>query len=484
MTALRSTLRLAPWATLLLGAACKVGPDYVAPESTAPDAWHRELRLGMKEGPARLERWWTQLDDPLLDELIEEARSGNPGLGVAIARIRESRAQLDAARGERGPDLNAQGSYNRSKRSQNGANSGVSGFQFEPRDFWTLGLEASWEADFFGRVRRLNEAARADLEASVEAYRDVLVVLLAEVAQAYVDVRLFQERLRIAEGNVEIQARTLELAEGRFETGLSPELDVSQARTTLSSTRAEIPPLRAGMESSMYRLATLLGRNPGDLHGRLEVPAAIPAAPGEITVGLPADVIRQRPDIRRAERELAAQTARIGVATTELYPQFSLVGSLDLQSRKVGDLPEGDSLAWSIGPSFRWNLWDRDRVRSAIEVQDARAERLLHAYEETVLRALEEVETTLVVHAEETLRRNELGAAVEEALRSVEWVEVLYEEGLVDYQNVLDAQRTLFGLQDVLAQSEGRITTNLVGLYRALGGGWQESEPVSAVEED
>jgi NodT family efflux transporter outer membrane factor (OMF) lipoprotein len=307
----------------------------------------------------------------------------------------------------------------------------------------------------------------------VEDYRDVLVVLLAEVGVNYVDAIALQERIQLADQNVQAQRDSLQLTQDRFDAGLTSALDVAQAESNLANTEARIPQLETRLTAALNRIAVLLGENPGSVHDELLGRTEIPRSPDEILIGIPADVVRQRPDIRRAERELAAQTARIGLATAGLYPRFSLTGFLGLDSASIGDLVDGDSVTWSVGLPFVSHLFDGGRTRGRIQVEEARTDQLLSAYELTVLTALEEVENALVAFAQEKARRDRLARAVDASARSVELVRTQYMAGLTNFQNVLDSQRSLTDQQDQLAESEGLVIENLITLYRALGGGWQ-----------
>ena len=321
------------------------------------------------------------------------------------------------------------------------------------------------------------EAAEADLEASQEDLRDVLVSLLAEVALNYVEVRTYQARLAVAEENLEAQDETYQLTQWRYQAGLSDELAVQQARYNLESTRSQIPTLRTGLEEAMNRIAVLLGEQPGKVHEELKKPVPIPVAPLKVAVGVPADVLRRRPDVRRAERELAAQTARIGVATADLYPKLSLSGSIGLEALSLNDLFSSATKTVSGGSQITWPIFNGGAIRQNIEVQSALQEQALIAYEAAVLSALEEVENALVAYAEEQGRRDALREAEEAAQKAVELAQQKYQAGLTDFNNVLEAQRSLLTFQDQLAQSEGTVTSNLVRLYKALGGGWKSMAP-------
>ena len=460
-------------ATLLavvLLAGCAVGPDYVAPESDVPDIWHVQLTEGLAEGEADLQTWWTVLNDPLLESLIDRGIAGNLDLMQAVARIDEARAQRGVARGELFPSTDGIGSYRRDRLSEE-THPTIPG-RSRTDNFYSVGLDASWELDVFGRIRRSVEAATADLQAAVEDYRDVLVILSATIAANYVDVRTFQERIQYARSNAKRQRSSLRLTTDRNRAGLAPDLDVRQAELNLATTESVIPAFESQLAQAVHRLGVLLGMYPSALYGELEEPKPIPRPPERILVGVPADLMRQRPDIRRAERVLAGETARIGVATADLYPRFFLLGSFTVDALTVGSLGTAAARSWSVGPSLRWNIFSGGRVRSNIKAQDARTVQALLGYESTVLTALEETENFLVAYAREAERREALIRSVVAARESVGLVLTLYRTGLTDFQNVLDMERSLFDQEDQLAASEGQVTQNLIGVYRALGGGW------------
>lgn len=448
-----------------------VGPDYTPPETKMPDAWHQAATEGLAEGEANLQTWWDTLNDPVLADLIDRAGQGNLDLKEAVARIREARARLGIASGEQFPDIDGQGFFERSRTSK-GITEAVPPPQDRTDNFYGMGLDSSWEIDFWGRIKRSIESADASLKASIEDYRDVVVLLLADVASNYVEVRALQARIRLARANVEIQRRTLQLTKDRLEAGIAPELDVRQAELNLATTESVIPTLQILLVQAINRLGVLLGEHPSTLHAELAKPASIPKPPEEVTVGLPADLLRQRPDIRRAERSLAAQTAQIGVATADLYPRFSLLGTFALEAVDGVKFFDSGNQAYGFGPAFRWNIFDGGRIRNNIKAQDALTEQVLVRYENTVLRALEDVENSMVAYVQERDRREALARSVVAAERSVEIVEQAYIIGLTDFQNVLDTQRSLFEQQDALAESEGDVTQNLIRIYKALGGGW------------
>ncbi len=464
----------------LLLSACTVGPDYKKPESKLPETWHNQPDAGeTAEAPTDLAHWWTTLNDPTLNSLIEKSVAGNHDLRIASARLHEARAQRGVAAADQYPTVNADGSYSRSKSSDN-----TSGFSsptgWSGDDLYQVGFDASWELDIWGRVRRSVEAADADLGAASEDRRDVLIALLAEVARNYVELRSLQERLAIAEANVASQKETYELSKGRTEAGITSGLDVARSEAQLTSTRAQIPALLSQIAASTHRLAVLTGQQPGALETQLSAAAALPAKPAKVPVGLPSDLLRRRPDIRRAERELAAATARIGVAKGDLFPRFSLTGSFGFSANEDENLFQSDSKFWSIGPTMRWPIFDAGRIRNNIEVQNARQEAAVARYEKSILTGLEDVENSLVSYSREQARRKELVDSEAAAKRAVDLATALHSRGLTDFLSVLDAQRALYVIQDSRAVSDRTVLVNLISLYKALGGEWEETAKVSS----
>lgn len=453
---------------LVMAACSKVGPDYVKPTTQAPDAWRGATASGLNAGkpePQTLAAWWSRFNDPQLSSLVERAAAHNLDLKQAEARLREAHARRGLARAALLPTVDASGQASRSLASKTLGN-GKTG------NLFTTGFDAKWELDLWGGTRRAVEAADATLESRAEDQRDVLVSLLAEVALNYLEVRTYQTRLQVTEAGLEAQEQTLQLAVWRYQAGLADELAVQQARTNLESTRASIPSLRTGLEEAANRLAVLLGEQPGAVHEEIMTPQPIPAAPADIAVGVPADILRQRPDIRRAERNLAAQTAEIGVAKAELYPKFTLDGSIGVEALSLGKLFTANSHTASESALLSWRIFDAGSVRNNIKAQSALQEQYLLAYEAAVLGALEEVENALAAYAGEEKRRQALTAATEAAQIAADLARNKYQAGLSDFIDVLDAERSLLTVQDQLAQSVGAASSDVVRLYKALGGGW------------
>ena len=459
---------------VVFASACKVGPDYEQPtplphEQPLPDRWHTAAMVGLDAGESDLQTWWTVFNDRKLEELLQRAQLENLNLQQAVARISEARAFVGVARGERMPVVDAVGDVNVGQQSQARLPIELPGAT-DTNTLLSIGVDAAWEMDIFGKFARNIESAEAGYDATIEDYRDVLVSLLAEVALSYVDVRAFQERIEFARDNVESQRDSLQLTRDRFDAGLTSALDVAQAESNLGDTESTIPRLEQNLNFALNRLAVLLAVSPGALHSELSRERDVPTPPPSLAVGIPANVMRQRPDIRAAERSLASQTALIGVATADLYPSFSLRGFFTFNWGNIGD--ESTGTAWSIIPGFNWNLFDRGRIQSRVRVEEARTQQAFLAYEQTVLIALEDVENSMIAYFKEQERRDRLSEAADAAQRAVELVRTQYLAGLTNFQNVLDSQRSLFRFQDQLAESEGLTVQNLIVLYRSLGGGW------------
>lgn len=460
--------------SMLFGCAA-VGPDYVPPEVSTPEKWNASSAdkiVYESDFLQKMAHWWTTLDDPTLSSLIDRALQGSLDLRISVARVREARARRGIINANRFPTINSKG-FALKVKSSDAIAGGID------TDLYAVGFDAGWEVDVFGGVRRSVEAADAALEASREGLHGVMVSLLAEVGLNYVELRSLQTRLAIAEENQNAQKETYEITQVRYASGLTSELDVEQAKYSLQETKSQIPPLKVGIEQAENRLAVLLGQNPGTLKDELIKPLPVPVTPIEVAVGVPAETLRRRPDVRKAERLLAAQTAKVGVATAELYPTFSLMGTIGLEALSLDDLFSTGSRTYGIGPSFHWNVFDSGRIRQNIEVQNALQEQALLSYESTVLGALADVENALVAYANEQMRRQSLVEGAQAAKRAVTLAQNQYTSGLIDFQNVLNAQRALLSLQSQQAASDAAVTSGLIRLYKALGGGWTSLEPVS-----
>ncbi|MEM7165136.1 MAG: efflux transporter outer membrane subunit [Planctomycetota bacterium] len=452
---------------------CAVGPDYSEPALEVPEHFSSELGGGLVSGAIELREWWRTLGDSTLDSLIQRALQNNLDLEESLSRIQEARARRGVARTDLLPRFDATGDYQRNQLSKETALGPVS-----PRSSseFFAGVEASWELDIWGRNRRLVESATADVQASVEEARAVLILVLAETALSYVELRSLQERLRIARSNVDLQQQTVELTESKFAANLVSKLDVAQARSSHARAQSTVPTLEAAAQAVRNRLSVLLGLYPGELEAELSNVVPIPVPPASIAVGVPANIVRQRPDIRRAERQLAAQTARIGVARGDLYPRLTLSGTLGFGAENASDLFSGDASLFGLGPSVVWNLFDRGRIHSNISAEEARATTALLDYRRTVLLAVEEIENAMASFSKEQISRDSLVVAVEEARDAVRLSRDQYRLGLVSFQSVIDTQTQLFVLEDRLAAKEALITTELIVLFTALGGGWESRD--------
>jgi multidrug efflux system outer membrane protein len=456
----------------LLLSGCVVGPDYRQPELPSNEGWSEAAdesgRISSER--AELARWWTAFGDPTLDSLVERAMDANLDLQAAAARVREARALAGQTRADLLPQIDSSGSATRNRFSENG----VLPVPGDPEtDTYTAGFDAAWELDLFGGTRRSLEAAEADIDASLEDQRAVLVSLLGEVARAYVDLRGSQRRSAVVRSNIAAAQSTLDLTNARLRAGLATELDVARAAALLAGAEAPLALSEAAARVEVHRLGVLLGVQPGDLAAELETEAPIPAPPERILVGLPSELLERRPDVRRAERQLAAATARIGAAVADRYPRFSLTGAFGLQSASSADFADAASRAWSLGPSVRWPVFSGGRITANIEVQDARAEQALVAYRQSFLTALEDVENALVNYLREWDHRRSLEAAAAAGRKSVALADDLYRKGLTDFLDVLDAERALYDAELDLAESEAASSLNMVALYKALDGGWE-----------
>lgn len=447
---------------------CKVGPNYARPRAPVASAWVDAGDPRVKSEPAADCAWWTVFNDPVLNGLVDAARAQNLDLRAAGTRIVEARAQRGIAVGNLFPQQQtAVGTYVHGQITKN------LGLPLPTSvSLYATGFNASWELDVWGRYRRTIEGATAEVDAAIEGYGETLVMLLADVAASYVEMRTFEQRLAYARKNLEIQRGSTQLAEQRFKNGAATELDVRQARSNLAQTESLIPALVAGQRRSANQLCILMGMPVMDLTGGLDA-APIPRAPAEVSIGIPADLLRRRPDVRRAEREVAAQSAQIGIAQSDLYPRLSLNGFLGYAANNFRDLFRTDSFTSFIIPSLQWNVLNYGRIANNIIAQDARLERKALEYQQTVLRGGREVEDGLIGFLQSQQAAASLQQSVAEAQRAVELVLLQYEGGVTDFNRVYNTQSTLVVQQDQLAQAQGDIALRLVDVYRALGGGWK-----------
>ncbi len=534
------------WASLVGLAAvsgCMVGPNYETPATQTPSKWSgvqpatapSSQPAGLTTEPARVDSWWRAFNDPMLESLLERAAESNLDLRVATARVREARAARSFIAADLWPQVGVSSSYDYrggslntgpkpvgqtglapkvgqaalgaaggaltsgqpvsaggiAERALNSVASTVIDEKLGPEEvahhrgqnLFQAGFDASWELDVFGGLRRAVEAADADLAAAEEGRNDVLITLLSEVALNYVQLRGFQHRLEIAVENLAAQKDTVDVTQDLLRSGFGSELEVAQAQTQYASTRSQVPLLVTAIKQSIYQLGVLLGQTPASLERELAETAPIPKVPASVAVGLPSELLRRRPDVRAAERQLAAATARVGEAMADLFPKFSLTGSFGAQSRNINHLLERDSLSWSIGPGVSWPVFDGWRIRANIEIQDAQQDQAAAVYEQTVLLAFQDVENSLVAYLNEQDRYLALTDAVRSSRLSRKLSNELYTGGLGPFLNVLEAQRAVYASQDAMVQSQTTIITNLISLYKALGGGWQPPEQAESSAE-
>jgi NodT family efflux transporter outer membrane factor (OMF) lipoprotein len=473
----RSTLSycLALGAALLwLNGCAMLGPDFETPDAKSPTSWSEEDDpLILKPSEDDTIGWWTTFNDPTLDKLIELFSTQNLTLQTAAVRILEARAQLGLVQGTIYPQ--------QQEMTGDIFTIGDEETQVTVDRYYnaaSIGFDVGWEMDFWGKYRRSIESADANLLSTIADYEDVLVSLTAETARTYVNIRTLQERIKLAQNNADRQQESLDLVNLQFEAGVVTELDVLQAKTLLSTTRAAIPNLEAALYSAKYALALLVGVLPEEIDALLEPNQPIPEVAGQVATVLPAELLRRRPDIRRAEMQAAAQSAQIGVARAELYPSFSLFGSIgwsanDIGDNSLGEIFESNSFSYTFGPAFRWQLFNYGRLKNEVRIQDARYQQTILNYQNTVLNAAREVEDAMKSLVNSFEEAKYIQASVESSERSTELSTLQYEEGLVDYQRVLDSIRSLTVRQDEFAQTKGEIATNAIGLYKAFGGGWE-----------
>lgn len=460
--------------------ACAVGPDYQPPQVAVPTSWQAQpVATGAAPDSDSLASWWNSFNDAALDQLIERAVDANRSVHEAFARVVEARARRSIAGAGLLPTLNASAGASRSDEGGSQSNSGtgfaVSGVSGQ--DSYDASLDTSWEIDLFGGQRRALESSTAQLAASEADLQDVMVTLLGDVALSYVDLRTTQARLAFAEHNLESQRSLVDIAGWRAAAGLATVLDVEQAKTSYAQTRAQIPLLQSTLAAALNRLAVLTAQLPGTLQATLSERQPLPVVPPQFVSSVPAEVMRRRPDIRRAERRLAAQTAQVGVATAALYPSLSLSGSIGVTAASASDLIADGIESNRLGLSVNVPIFRGGALRQNIKVQNALVDQALASYEATVLTAYEEVENGLTQWVNEQLRHAALIDAVDSARIARDLALAQYNSGLVDFQTVLSADQQLIATEDALAVSDGEVAANLIRLYRAFGGGWSVFPP-------
>jgi NodT family efflux transporter outer membrane factor (OMF) lipoprotein len=503
--ACKSRLYPAIIAVILLFSGCvKVGPDYVRPPTAVSPNWMEADDARVKAEPAEYRAWWEAFNDPVLNSIIDRAYHNNLSLKIAGVRVLQARAALGIAVGDIYPQtqqLHGEMTFNRiSERaflgavSQSGTRQGTrsdgnddkypkkqpAGVKFS---YWEdqIYLNAAWEIDFWGKFRRAIESADASLRMSVADYDSALVTLTADAANDYIQIRTLQKRLSIARQNVESQEESVRIAEDKFKGGLTTLLDVEQAKTSLFNTQSAIPTLKAQLQQTKNALSVLLGLPPSSLEDILAGVSDIPSPPPQVAVGIPADLLRRRPDVQSAELQAAAQCAQIGIAKADLFPAFSLTGTFGFLSTTIGKFKLSDITSWrarqvTAGPSLQWNFLNYGQITNNVRLQDARFQELLITYQNAVLQAQQEVEDSLAGFLRAQENAWYLSLTEDAAKRSLDLAVIQYRQGSTDFTTVLTAQQFLLSTQDNLASAQGNISGNLIGLYKALGGGWEIRE--------
>jgi len=468
---------------LLAAGGCMVGPDFHPPQPAGvPVGWigvsettAGQLHVATSQ-PTDLTQWWRQFNDPTLTALTEEALNNNLDIQIAMARLRQARAARGIAVGGLWPAVTASGNYQRLRTP--GTTSGDT-----TQDLYEAGFDALWELDFFGGQRRNVESADANIQAAIESIRDTQVSLIAEMALNYVQLRGYQQEIVIAQDNLKAQQHTAEITHKLFNVGFASALDSANADSNVALTESQIPVFESEAQQSIYALSVLLGRPPADLLKKLSPTGNLPRVPAEIPAGLPSDLLRRRPDIHQAEAQLHAATAQIGVAVADFFPAFSLTGLLNWHSNQLRTWwTAGSSLSFAVGPSVTWPIFQGGAIESNVRLQEALRDQAFITYEKTVLGAFQDVENALVAFSKEQQHRKALNDAVIANRKAVDLSLQLYTEGQSDFLNVLIAQRSLYASEDALVQSERSIITDLISLYKALGGGWESWPAVSQFE--
>jgi outer membrane protein, multidrug efflux system len=481
----RALMFVLPWAM-----ACAVGPRYAPPQPPLPGTF-TEAPAAAAGSDSTLATWWTEFKDPTLDRLVASAVEGNLDLKIAAARIREARAAHGIAASAALPVVAVGATYERRQRSDalppfNSIPEGNSPFGPREQSIFQAGFDAGWEIDVFGGVRRDKEAALAQVQAAEEGRRDVLVTLVADVARNYVELRTAQRQIDILDQTLKSEQETLQLADARYRAGLGTELDTARAKGQLEASAARRPTLEVACRQAIYRMGVLLGQPPESLVSELATAAPMAPTPPAVPAILPSELLSRRPDVRRAERELAAATAGIGVARADLFPRFTILGGVGWLSADAGDLGSGTSQFWSLLPGIHWPIFSGGRIRANIRVQSARQEQALGQYEKTVLAALESVEVALLQRSHELSRAESLNAAVEANRLALDLATERYTGGLESFLSVLDAQRAVYFAEDQLAQSDRDLALSVIAVHKALGGGWsvdpQSGQPVRAAD--
>jgi outer membrane protein, multidrug efflux system len=469
---------------LLLQAGCLVGPNYKPQDENAPAEWAGTKNVSSPD--TMLLQWWTEFNDANLTSLIERAMKSNLDLKLAEERIRESRAATGVANAGFWPTATVTGSDTRNHSVSKGkkivptsdpcVTTTKNILISNTSNTFQVGLDAAWELDIFGGTRRNIEAAEADLKASIEDRRDVLVTLVSEVANNYVQLRSFQQEIIIAQENLQTQQKSTEVVHKRYEGGFVSGLDVANADAQVATTMSQIPPLETSAQQTIYSISVLLGQEPASLLEELSPSSSIPLTPPEVPAGLPSEMLRRRPDIRRAEAQIHSATAQIGVATADLFPKFNLAGSMSVSASKPSGM-QWKQRSWSFGPTASWEIFSAGQISSNIKVQESLQQQAILTYKKTVLTAIQDVENALIAYTNEREHQKALIDAVASNKKAVDLSNQLYIEGQTEFLSVLVAQASLYSSESALVQSTSNLSTDLIALYKALGGGWDSSSP-------
>lgn len=472
MSSTRAKLAVAMLGQLMV-CGCTVGPNYKRPDVAVQHAWTPApaTQASVIDEGSPPSEWWATLNDPQLDSLVRRACGGNLSVSIARTRIAEARDERGIAASRLFPSLNGGGAY-----SFNRAYGPLFPALTHDYQFYAAGFDALWEADIFGGVRRSIEAAEDDVQAQQDAERGAVVSVIAEVARNYVELRTTQQRIIITNANIQTQSDTLDLARRLNATGIVSDLDVTRAVAELTQTQSQVPLLETQEKASIHQLGILLGQAPEAVAAELSSSGPIPAPPKRVPIGLPAQLLRRRPDVREVERQLAAATARIGVAEADLYPQVSITGDFGVGAQDLGRVFNWSNRYVSIGPSVRWELLEGGRILANIDAHGAIKQELLDQYKLTILIALQETADSLIAFDNQQRQLNLLVQTVEANQDSVRIASEQYAGGTVGYLSLLDAQRSLLAAQDAQVQSQGEVTLNMIALYKAIGGGWEKVE--------
>ncbi len=458
---------------VLLTGGCTVGPDYSPPHSAAPSGWAGVAETSTAQtavpttGPAELTLWWKQFDDPMLTQLVEDALKANLNVKLAVASLRRARAAQGVAVAALWPTLGASAEYMRETAAS------VNGTKDLAQSFYQAGFDAGWEIDVFGGQRRNIESAKANTSAAVENIRDVQVTIAAEVALDYIQLRGYQQQIAVARNNLKAMQNTASIVRQKATPGFNSELDIANADANVATTEAQIPGLETSARQAIYALSVLLAKPPAYLLEQLAPTGNIPGVPEQIPAGLPSDLLRRRADIRQAEEQLHSATAQIGVATAELFPKFSLTGTLGVQTSQLSMLVSNGGRIYSGGPSVTWNIFQGGAIVSNIHLQEALRDQAFITYQQIVLSAFQDVENALVAFNKEQQHYKSLKDSVAANTKAVDLSLKLYSGGLIEFLNVLVAETSLYNAQNALAQSNSNIAADLIALYKALGGGWE-----------